>query len=102
MISANNVSLQFGKRVLFEGVSITFNPGNCYGIIGANGSGKSTFLKILAGDLDTTAGVISVASGKRISVLRQDQFAYDDFTVLTTVVMGHKRLYEIMKEKDTI
>ncbi len=102
MISASNVSLQFGKRVLFEGVSISFNPGNCYGIIGANGSGKSTFLKILAGDIDTTAGTVNIAAGKRLSVLRQDQFAYDDFTVLTTVIMGHKKLYEIMKEKDTI
>ncbi len=102
MISASNVSLQFGKRVLFEGVTISFNPGNCYGIIGANGSGKSTFLKILAGDIDTTTGTVSVAGGKRISVLHQDQFAYDEFTVLATVIMGHKRLYEIMKEKDAI
>ena len=102
MISANNVSLQFGKRVLFDGVSITFNPGNCYGIIGANGSGKSTFLKILSGDLDTTSGTVSVAGGKRISVLKQDQFAFDDITVLMTVVMGHKELYKVMKEKDEL
>ncbi|MBF0511494.1 MAG: ATP-binding cassette domain-containing protein [Candidatus Omnitrophica bacterium] len=102
MISANNVSLQFGKRILFDGVTITFNPGNCYGIIGANGSGKSTFLKILSGDLDTTAGNISVASGKRISVLKQDQFAFDDYTALLTVIMGHKELYKLMKEKDEI
>jgi len=102
MISVSNVSLQFGKRVLFEGASIAFNPGNCYGIIGANGSGKSTFLKILAGEIDTTAGTVNVAPGKRISVLKQDQFAFDEFSVLTTVIMGHKKLYTVMKEKDEI
>ncbi len=102
MISVNNVSLQFGKRILFDGVNITFNPGNCYGIIGANGSGKSTFLKLLSGDLDSTGGTIAVGSGKRISVLRQDQFAYDAYTVLMTVIMGHKELYKVMKEKDDI
>jgi len=102
MISANNVSLQFGKRILFDGVNITFNPGNCYGIIGANGSGKSTFLKILSGDLDTTSGAVNVAGGKRISVLKQDQFAFDESTVLMTVVMGHKELYKVMKEKDEL
>ncbi len=102
MISVSNVSLQFGKRVLFDGVSVTFNSGNCYGIIGANGSGKSTFLKLLSGDLDSTTGTISVAGGKRISVLKQDQFAYDEYTVLMTVVMGHKELYQIMREKDRL
>lgn len=102
MISANNVTLQFGKRVLFEGVNVTFNPGNCYGIIGANGSGKSTFLKILSGDIDTTAGSVAIAGGKRISVLKQDQFAFDEHTVLMTVIMGHKKLYKVMKEKDEI
>src|ERR1035441_7199374 len=102
MISANKVSLQFGKRILFDGVNITFNPGNCYGIIGANGSGKSTFLNILSGDLDTTSGDISVAGGKRISVLKQDQFAYDESTVLMTVIMGHKELYRVMKEKEEL
>lgn len=102
MISANDVSLQFGKRILFDGVNITFNPGNCYGIIGANGSGKSTFLKMLAGDLDTTTGSISVAGGKRISVLGQDQFAFDEVTALMTVVMGHKELYKVMKEKEAL
>src|SRR5690349_21691194 len=102
MISANGVSLQFGKRILFDGVNITFNPGNCYGIIGANGSGKSTFLKILAGDLETTTGTVSIASGKRLSMLKQDQFAFDEYTVLMTVIMGHKQLYEVMKEKDEI
>src|SRR5208282_493598 len=102
MISANDVSLQFGKRILFDGVNITFNPGNCYGIIGANGSGKSTFLRILSGDLDTTTGTVSVAGGKRISVLKQDQFAYDECTVLMTVIMGHKELYKLMKEKEEL
>lgn len=102
MISANNVSLQFGKRVLFDGVNITFNPGHCYGIIGANGSGKSTFLKILSGDLDTISGTIAIAGGKRISVLKQDQFAFDECTVLMTVIMGYKELYKVMKEKDEL
>jgi ATPase subunit of ABC transporter with duplicated ATPase domains len=102
LISANDVSLQFGKRILFDGVNITFNPGNCYGIIGANGSGKSTFLRILSGDLDTTLGTVSVAGGVRISVLSQDQFAFDESTVLMTVVMGHKELYKVMEEKDEL
>lgn len=102
MISANNVSLQFGKRVLFDGVSISFNPGNCYGIIGANGSGKSTFLKILSGDIDTTAGNVAIAGGKRLSMLKQDQFAFDESEVLMTVIMGHKELYKIIQEKDKL
>ena len=102
MISASNVSLQFGKRVLFDGVTITFNPGNCYGIIGANGSGKSTFLKLLSGDMDSTAGSITIASGKRLSMLKQDQFAFDEFDVITTVIMGHKELYKVIKEKDEL
>src|SRR6185503_4270604 len=102
MISALGVGLQFGKRKLFENVNITFSPGNCYGIIGANGSGKSTFLKLLSGELETTTGRIEVAPGKRLSVLKQDQFAFDEEEVLTTVLMGHKRLYQIMKEKDAI
>src|SRR3989344_905447 len=102
MISVNNVTLQFGKRRLFESVNITFSPGNCYGVIGANGSGKSTFLKILSGEVDTTAGDIVVAPGKRLSVLKQDQFAFDEYTVLTTVVIGHKELYSIIQEKDAI
>ena len=102
MLSVSHVKLQFGKRVLFEDVSITFNPGNCYGIIGANGSGKSTFLKILSGDIDTTAGSVGLAGGKRLSILKQDQFAFDEYSVLMTVVMGHKELYKVMKEKDEI
>jgi ATPase subunit of ABC transporter with duplicated ATPase domains len=102
MISANNVSLQFGKRVLFENVSISFQPGHCYGIIGANGSGKSTFLKILSGEIDTTTGQVVITPGQRISVLKQDQFAFDNYEVLTTVIMGHKELFEVMTEKDAL
>ena len=102
MISVENVSLQFGGRKLFSGVNIVFTSGNCYGLIGANGSGKSTFLKILSGEIDSSAGEVVVPPGKRISILKQDQFAFDEFTVLTTVIMGHKRLYEIMAEKDAI
>lgn len=102
MISTNGVTLQYGKRKLFEDVSITFSPGNCYGLIGANGSGKSTFLKILSGELESTAGNVSVGEQQRISVLKQDQFAYDDYTVLMTVIMGHKKLYNVMQEKDDL
>src|SRR5438552_1204606 len=102
MIAANGVTLQYGKQRLFENVNIVFSPGNCYGLIGANGSGKSTFLKILAGEIDSTAGQVAIDTGKRISLLKQDQFAYDEFPVLTTVIMGHKKLYEIMREKDEL
>lgn len=102
MLSVNNVSLQFGKRILFDGANVVFSPGNCYGIIGANGAGKSTFLKILSGDIESTAGTVSCPPGKRLSMLRQNQNAYDDFTVLTTVIMGHKELYQVMKEKDDL
>jgi ATPase subunit of ABC transporter with duplicated ATPase domains len=102
MISVNGVSLQFGKRKLFSDVTIAFTPGHCYGLIGANGSGKSTFLKVLSGEIDSTAGEVSVPKGQRISVLKQDQFAFDDYTVLMTVILGHKRLYEVMTEKDAI
>jgi len=102
MISANNVSLRFGKKALFEDVNITFSPGNCYGLIGANGAGKSTFLKILSGQLETTTGDITMDPGERLSILEQDHFKYDEYNVLDTVIMGNKRLYEIMKEKDAI
>ncbi len=102
MITVSNVSLQFGQRKLFSEVNIVFSPGNCYGLIGANGSGKSTFLNILSGEIDSTAGEVSVAKGKRLSVLKQDQFAFDAYSVLTTVIMGHKRLYDVMMEKDAI
>ncbi len=102
MISANNVTLRLGKKALFEDVNIKFTEGNCYGLIGANGAGKSTFLKILAGDLDTTKGDIAITPGQRLSVLEQDHFKYDEYTVMDTVILGNKRLYEIMKEKDAI
>jgi ATPase subunit of ABC transporter with duplicated ATPase domains len=102
MISANGVTLQYGKRILFENVNIMFTPGNCYGLIGANGSGKSTFLKILAGLIEPNAGSVAAGKNERISFLKQDQFAYDEFTVLSTVIMGHERLYNIIKEKDEI
>ena len=102
MISVENLSLQFGQRKLFSGVDIVFSPGNCYGLIGANGSGKSTFLKILSGAIDSTGGNVVVSPGKRVSTLKQDQFAFDEYAVLTTVIMGHKRLYDIMAEKDAV
>src|SRR6478752_4917200 len=102
MISANNISLQFGKRVLFDQVNIKFTPGNCYGVIGANGAGKSTFLKILAGDVDPTRGSVSIEPGKRMAVLRQNHFEFDELPVLDTVMMGHGKLWSIMKEKDAI
>ncbi len=102
VLVVNNVSLQFGKRVLFNNANVTFSPGNCYGIIGANGAGKSTFLKILSGDIESTSGNVSLPSGKRLSMLRQDQFAFDQHTVLATVIMGHKELFSVMKEKDEI
>ena len=102
MISANNVTLRIGKKALFEDVNIKFTEGNCYGLIGANGAGKSTFLKILSGQLDTTNGEIVITPGQRLSVLEQDHFKYDEFPVLDTVIMGNQRLYDIMKEKDAI
>lgn len=100
MISSNGISLRYGSRKLFSNVNIVFSPGNCYGLIGANGSGKSTFLKILSGEVDSTAGEVVVSPDKRIAVLKQDQFAFDEYTALTTVIMGHKKLYDIMLEKD--
>ena len=102
MISANNVTLRIGKKALFEDVNIKFTEGNCYGLIGANGAGKSTFLKILAGKLDTTNGEIAMTPGQRLSVLEQDHFKYDAYPVIDTVIMGNQRLYDIMKEKDAI
>ncbi len=102
MISANNVTLRIGKKALFEDVNIKFTEGNCYGIIGANGAGKSTFLKILSGQLETTNGDIVITPGQRLSFLEQDHFKYDNYTVMDTVIMGNERLYEIMKEKDAI
>ncbi len=102
MISANNVTLRLGKKALFEDVNIKFTEGNCYGLIGANGAGKSTFLKILSGELDSTNGDIVITPGQRLSFLKQDHFQYDEFTVMDTVIMGNQRLYDIMKEKDAI
>ena len=102
MISANNVTLRIGKRALFEDVNIKFTEGNCYGLIGANGAGKSTFLKILSGVIEPSKGDIAITPGQRLSVLEQDHYKYDDYQVLDTVILGNKRLYEIMKEKDAI
>lgn len=102
MISASNVTLRIGKKALFEDVNIKFTQGNCYGLIGANGAGKSTFLKILSGKLETTTGDIIITPGERLSFLQQDHYRYDDCQVLDTVIMGNARLYEIMKEKDAI
>ncbi|MBK8672127.1 MAG: ATP-binding cassette domain-containing protein [Bacteroidetes bacterium] len=102
MIAVNNLSLQFGKRTLFEDVNIKFTKGNCYGVIGANGAGKSTFLKILSGEIESTTGNIDITPGERMSVLSQNHFAFDTFPVLETVIMGNSKLYEIMKEKDAI
>jgi len=102
MISVNNLSLQFGKRVLFDEVNLKFAEGNCYGVIGANGAGKSTFLKILTGEQDPTSGRVELEPGKRMAVLSQNHFEFDEFEVLQTVIMGHKRLFEIMIEKDAL
>ena len=102
MISANNVTYRVGKKALFEDVNIKFTEGNCYGLIGANGAGKSTFLKILSGQLDTTKGDIVITPGQRLSVLEQDHFKYDENVVMDTVIMGNERLFQIMKEKDAI
>ena len=102
MISANNVTYRVGKKALFEDVNIKFTEGNCYGLIGANGAGKSTFLKILSGELETTKGDIVITPGQRLSVLEQDHFKFDDWVVMDTVILGNKRLYDIMKEKDAI
>ncbi|MFZ5999301.1 MAG: ABC-F family ATP-binding cassette domain-containing protein [Bacteroidota bacterium] len=102
MIAANNLSLQFGKRVLFDEVNLKFTGGNCYGVIGANGAGKSTFLKILSGDIDPTRGNVSIEPGKRMAVLRQNHYEYDEVSVIDTVMMGHRKLWDLMQEKDAI
>ncbi|MGF1534650.1 MAG: ABC-F family ATP-binding cassette domain-containing protein [Bernardetiaceae bacterium] len=102
MLTVSNISLQFGKRVLFDDVNLKFTPGNCYGIIGANGAGKSTFLKIISGDIDPRTGSIAMGPNERMAVLKQDHFAFDENTVLDTVLMGHQRLWEVMKEKDDL
>ena len=102
MIAVNNVSLRFGKRTLFENVNLKFVPGNCYGLIGANGAGKSTFLKLLSGEIETTTGEISIGKGERLSILKQDHNIYNDYKVLDVVIMGNKRLYEIIEEKNAL
>ncbi|MBU1343000.1 MAG: ATP-binding cassette domain-containing protein [Proteobacteria bacterium] len=102
MICATNVTLAYGKRILFKDVNIKFTPGNCYGLIGANGAGKSTFLKILAGDIESDSGIVSVGTSERIAVLRQDHFAFDEETVLTTVIMGYEKLYKTMALRDAL
>jgi ATPase subunit of ABC transporter with duplicated ATPase domains len=102
MIRVNNVTLSFGKRVLFDEVNLTFNKGNCYGVIGANGAGKSTFLKILAGEIEPTKGVIEITPGERMAVLNQNHFAFDENSALHTVLMGHQKMWKVMQERDTI
>ncbi len=102
MITASNVSLSYGKRVIFKDVNVKFTPGNCYGLIGANGAGKSTFLKILAGQFEPDGGKVSKGSRQRIAMLNQDQFAFDEYTVFNTVIMGHKKLYKVMAEREAI
>lgn len=102
MISVNNVTLAYGKRVLFDEVNINFNKGNCYGVIGANGAGKSTFLKIISGEIEPNKGTVSITPGERMAVLNQNQFAFDDYTVLNTVMMGHKKMWEVMHDRDAI
>ncbi len=102
MIAATNISLSYGKRVLFKDVNIKFTPGNCYGLIGANGAGKSTFLKIMSGEITPDSGSITIGTRERIAVLRQDQFAFDEHTVMNTVIMGHERLYKVMIEREAI
>lgn len=102
MLNAVGVTVRFGKRVLFEDVNIKFSKGNCYGLIGANGAGKSTFLKVLSGEMEPSKGEVSIDKGERLSTLKQDHFAYEEYTVIDTVIMGNSELYSIMKEKETI
>ena len=102
MLTVSNLTFAFGNDTLFKDVDLKFTDGNCYGIIGANGAGKSTFLKLLCGELEPTKGEITVSANTRMSVLRQDHFAFDAYTVLDTVIMGNRRLYDVMKEKDAL
>ena len=102
MLNTVGVTIRFGKRTLFEDVNIKFNKGCCYGIIGANGAGKSTFLKVLSGEIEPSKGEVTLDKGERISVLKQDHFAFEEYSVLDTVIMGNEELYKIMKEKDSI
>ncbi|HLQ71215.1 MAG TPA: ATP-binding cassette domain-containing protein, partial [Bacillota bacterium] len=102
MITVSNVSLQFGDKKLFEDVNLKFTHGNCYGLIGANGAGKSTFLKVLSGEQEPQSGHVSLSPGERLAVLEQDHFAYEEYDVLDTVLMGHEKLYRVKQEKDAI
>ena len=102
MITVSNLDVQFGKKILFQDVNLQFNPGNCYGIIGANGAGKSTFLRVISKQIDPTRGQVSLGSGERLSVLSQDHFAFDEYSVIDTVLMGHTILWDIMSEKDAL
>ena len=102
MITVNDVGMNFSGQQLFKHVDLKFVPGNCYGIIGANGAGKSTFLRILSGDLEPTSGEVIISKDQRMSILKQDHFQYDEYTVLDTVILGNQRLYDIMKEKDAL
>ena len=102
MISAQGISLQFGGRPLFQHVDVQFTPGNCYGLIGANGTGKSTFLRILSGELEPSQGEVVVTPGERIAVLRQDHYQFDEYTALQTVIIGYARLHEVMQQKETL
>src|SRR6476660_8112694 len=102
MISVKNVPLAFGKRVLFDEVNLNFTKGNCYGVIGANGAGKSTFLKIISGEIEPNKGIVSISPGERMAVLKQNHFEFDEISILNTVLMGHQKMWEIMKQKDAI
>src|SRR4028118_731215 len=102
MISVKNVTLAYGKRVLFDEVNLNFIKGNCYGVIGANGAGKSTFLKILSGEIEPNRGSIDITPGERMAVLKQNHYEFDEYSVLDTVMMGHRKMWEIMKERDSI
>src|SRR6188508_2405475 len=102
MIAANNITLSFGKRVLFDEVNLSFHKGNCYGVVGANGAGKSTFLKIISGEIEPNKGTIDITPGERMAVLNQNQFEFDEITVLNTVLMGHKKMWKVMHERDAI
>src|SRR5580698_6743218 len=99
MVRANNITLSFGKRVLFDEVNLTFTKGNCYGVIGANGAGKSTFLKILSGEIEPNKGTVEISPGMRMAVLKQNHFEFDECTVLNTVLMGHTKMWSVMQEK---
>ncbi|MBR4684547.1 MAG: ATP-binding cassette domain-containing protein, partial [Spirochaetia bacterium] len=102
MISTSSITLKYGERILFKDVNLKFATGNCYGLIGANGAGKSTFLKILSGEIEPSEGVVTITPGERMSVLKQNHFEFDEYTVMHTVIMGYKKLYDVMIEKDAI